>query len=342
MKVFEITADRSLAPVDRPAPRASGSYAEVAVAFCGVCGSDLHMLHDKEFPAGSVLGHEFSGVVTAVGPDVTTVEVGDRVAVLPYESCARCRYCTTGRENLCVSGGHFGGSGGNFGGVLGVDRPGGLSAPVLAEDKALVKLPGDATLEQGALAEPVAVALRAAGRVASAADEQVVVVGGGPIGILVALILGVKGFGNVSVIERNATRRAIAESVGLRVVAADDSDPLDQLTAYDAATFIDCSGAPQAIAAQIAAVRRGGRVVLVGLGAPVEFDASDAVLKEAEVVGSAGYSRTDFSQAVELLASGAIPTSALITRIADIDQAADVFAELSDPGTAHVKVLLRH
>lgn len=335
MRVIEITEDRSLVPTDRPAPRVTGSLVEIAVAFCGVCGSDLHMLHDRNFPARSVLGHEFSGVVIAVGPDVTTVAVDDRVAVLPYESCGRCRYCESGRENLCVAGGHFGS-------VLGVDRPGGLSARVLADESALVKLPENANLLQGALAEPTAVALRAVERVISHDDDPVVIVGAGPIGVLVSLILTANGFTDVVAIERNPTRRTLAESAGIRVLAADERDLVTQLSSYDAATFIDCSGASKAISAEIAAVRRGGRVVLVGLGEPVEFDASEAILKEIEIVGSAGYSRSDFSRAVELLASGVIPTEPLITRIADIDKAAEVFAELSDPRTGHVKILLRH
>lgn len=335
MKVIEITGDRSLAPGIRPEPRATGSQVAIAVAFCGVCGSDLHMLHDTAFPAGSVLGHEFSGVVSGIGPDATAVAVGDRVSVVPYERCGRCRYCRSGRENLCVDGGHFGS-------VLGVQRPGGLAATVIADETAVVRLPDAATLEQGALAEPVAVAHRAAGRAVSAPDEPVVVVGTGPIGILVSLILRAKGFTEVTAVDRNPARRTLAESLGIRVAAADEDDLAGTLSAYDAATFLDCSGAPQAITAQIDAVRRGGRVVLVGLGAPVELNAWDAIHKEVEIVGSAGYGRSDFSHAIELLASDAIPSAALITRTAPVDHAADVVAELSDPETAHVKVLLKH
>lgn len=329
---MEITEGRGLALARRSAPAVAGTQVAVDVAFCGICGSDLHMLGDEEFPVRSVLGHELAGVVAAVADGVRSVAVGDHVAVVPYESCGRCRYCAVGRENLCVDGGHFGS-------VLGVQRVGGLASTVVADEAALVRLPPGTTLEQGALAEPVAVARRAAAKVTSATGDPVVVVGAGPIGVLVSLILRAEGFTDVTTVERNPARRDLASSLG---VGTAEITTDAQLAELDAATFVDCTGAPVAVAAQIASVRRGGRVVLVGLGGPVSFDASDAILREVEIVGSAGYSRADFARAVELLASGALPTDDLITRVADVADAADAFADLRDPATHHIKVLLRH
>ncbi|MDT9593301.1 alcohol dehydrogenase catalytic domain-containing protein [Nocardioides zeae] len=334
MRVIEITEDRGLAPADRDAPRTGGTDVAVDVAFCGVCGSDLHMLEDPSFPTRSVLGHELSGVVRAVGPQVTAVSVGDAVAVLPYESCGTCRSCTTGRENLCASGGHLGS-------VIGVQRPGGLASTVVADETSVVPLPAGATLEQGALAEPVAVACRAAGKVAGDLDDLVVVVGAGPIGVLVALVLRAQGRRNVHVLEVNGGRRDRAASLGLPVLEPEEGTDA-ALRERDVATFVDCTGSPGAVALQLGAVRRGGRVVLVGLGPPVQLDAESAILREVEIVGSAGYSRRDFQTAVQLLASGAVPADELITRIAPVAEAASVFADLRDPATPHIKVLLRH
>ncbi|WZH54485.1 MAG: alcohol dehydrogenase catalytic domain-containing protein [Nocardioides alkalitolerans] len=331
---MEITESRVLAQAERAAPVLGPDEVAVDVVFCGVCGSDLHMLGDRGFPAGSVLGHELSGVVAAVGAGVAEPRIGDRVVVLPYESCGSCRYCTEGRENLCVTGGHLGS-------VIGVQRPGGLASTVVVAAGSVVPLPPRASLEHGALAEPVAVACRAADRVLSGPDDPVVVVGTGPIGILVALVLAAGGRTAVRALEVNPARRARAAALGIDVV-----DPAEGTTAalrgQDVATFVDCTGAPEAVASQVAAVRRGGRVVLVGLGASVEIDAEQTILREIEVVGSAGYARRDFHRAVELLASGALPADALITRVAPIADADNVFADLRDPATTHIKVLLRH
>lgn len=192
----------------------------------------------------------------------------------------------------------------------------------------------------GALVEPVAVALRASKRVLADKSELVVVVGAGPIGILVSLILQATGYERVVVLEKNSSRRNVASSVKLNAAptlkdaGADDGN---------VATFIDCSGSPSAITFEIKEVRRGGRVVLVGLStAPVEFDSSLAVLKEIEIVGSAGYSRADFTNALELLASGEIPVDSIITQVCGIDTAAEVFARLNDPNTSQIKMLLKH
>lgn len=335
MKAVEITDERNLVLASRVTPHAVGTDVEVDVAFCGVCGSDLHMLHDPDFPAKSVLGHEFAGTVAAVGDGVTSVVPGDAVTVIPYEQCGECRYCVSGRENLCVTGGHHGS-------VLGVDRPGGLSGTVVVDERALVTLPEGVSLEAGALAEPVAVALRAVERLGDPVDGPVIVIGAGPIGVLVSLIARAKGHGDIELLERNPARREKAAAFGLRVTAVDDTDPEAQLATFDAAAFVDCSGAAPAISGAIDAVRRGGRVVLVGLGSPVKVDAAAAILDEVEVIGSAGYSRSDFAGAVDLLAEGTIPSDALITRIAPVADAQSVFAELADPATSHVKVLLRH
>ena len=335
MHVMQVTDDRRLARAERPEPEVGPAEVRVAVAFCGICGSDLHMRSDPAIPEGAVLGHEFSGVVQEVGRAVEGWQIGDRVAVLPYVSCGSCRYCRAGAENFCMTGGHLGS-------VLGVDRPGGLSESVVADQSALLRLTGDATLEQGALVEPVAVAVRAAGRVVAGPEEPVVVMGAGPIGLLVGLVLTARGYAEVTVGDLNDGRLAVAENLGLRTFAATTEGLGELLSRHDAGTFVDCTGAPPAIRAEVAAVRARGRVVLVGLpSGDLAYDAADAILREVEVVGSAGYSRSDFAAALDLLASGALPTDRLITKVAGLEDADALFDELSDPATLHIKILVQ-
>lgn len=333
MLVMEITSSRGIAPFERPDPEPSGNQVRVDVKFCGICGSDLHMRSDPAFPVGAVLGHELSGVVSAIGDDVVEWKPGDRVTVLPYENCGECRYCLAGAENHCQLGGHLGS-------VLGVDRHGGLAESILADSSALIALPESASLQQGALVEPVAVAYRAVERVISLKQDPVVVVGAGPIGILVALLLGVRGFTDVRILDRNVARLGVAASLGLRVL--EPGDVRGHLRGLDVATFVDCSGAPSAIRDEVAAVRACGRVVLVGLpSGDLAYDAPDAILREVEVVGSAGYSRRDFVHAVGVLAQGRLPVGRIITRVAPLSEVDQMFDELADPATTHIKILLQ-
>lgn len=335
MHAMQVTADRRLARVERPEPVLGPTEVRVAVAYCGICGSDLHMRNDPAIPEGAVLGHEFSGVLEDVGPEAEGWRVGDRVAVLPYVSCGTCRSCVAGAENLCTTGGHLGS-------VLGVDKPGGLAQSVVADQSALLRLPKDATLEQGALVEPVAVALRAARRVVAAPAEPVVVMGAGPIGLLVGLVLSARGHTDVTLLDLNRGRLAVARSLGLRTRATEADDLAAVLGGMEVETFVDCTGAPPAIRAEVASVRARGRVVLVGLpGGDVAYDAPDAILLEIEVVGSAGYSRADFAGALDLLVAGALPVSQLITKVAALEDVDTMFDELSKPTTEHIKILIQ-
>lgn len=332
MRVIEIAPDRSLVPVDRPAPRLAPGEVRIEVAYCGICGSDLHMRTDPGIPAGTVLGHEFAGRISEIGDGVQGWSVGDRVAVLPHVSCGECRYCRAGQENFCVSGGHLGW-------VIGVQGQGGLAESVVAPASCLFAVPEGVTDAQAALAEPVAVAARAAGQVTCAPDEPVTVVGAGPIGLLISLILRHKGFADVTIMERSSGRRAIAESLGLRATApADDAaSPAGERPAV----VVDASGSPAAIAMGVRLLRNRGKIVLVGLpGDEVPMDVAYLVLHEITVAGAAGYNRADFAHALELLAKGAIPTDRIITEIADLSAAGVKFQELADPGTRQIKVLL--
>jgi (R,R)-butanediol dehydrogenase / meso-butanediol dehydrogenase / diacetyl reductase len=330
VKVVEIGRDRSLAIADRPQPDLGPDEVRVAVSFCGVCGSDLHMRADAGFPAGAVLGHELSGRVAELGSRVQGWALGDRVAVLIYRNCGTCRYCLAGSENHCVVGGHLGH-------VLGVQQQGGLAESVVATPNQLFKVPPDLADDEAALTEPVAVALRASRSVDCALDDPVAVVGAGPIGLLVAHILKYRGFSNVVVVELHEHRRLVAEEMGLATLGADE----DQLRKIEPAVVVDASGSPAAIRMAIRALRSQGQLVLVGLpAAEVPIDINYLILHEIRISPSAGYGRRDFGEALELLADGAIPTASIITSRVALDEAEHGFDELKDPHTRHVKILL--
>lgn len=335
MRVVEIANDRSLVVTNRPVPPLGPGEVRVDVAYCGICGSDLQMCADPDFPAGRVLGHEFAGRISEIGDGVDGWAVGDRVAVLIYRFCGTCRYCAGGDEHFCVSGGHLGW-------VLGVQGQGGYAESVVAPASSLFAVPDGVTDMQAALTEPVAVALRAANFVECPPNEPVAVFGAGPVGLLIALILRYKGFTDVTVLERNPARRAAAERVGFRTAVVETDDDQARLASTEPAVVVDATGAASAIKTAIQVVRDRGRIVLVGLpAADVPVDVNRVILHEINLVGSAGYNRADFAAALDLLATGAIPTDALITNVADLSVADEKFKELLNPFTRQVKILLQ-
>jgi (R,R)-butanediol dehydrogenase / meso-butanediol dehydrogenase / diacetyl reductase len=335
MRVVELSQERGLVMVDRDVAELSDGQVRLDVAYCGVCGSDLHMRHTM--PPGAVFGHEFSGTVSEVGADVSGWSKGDAVAVLPYTSCGTCGYCRSGNENQCVTGGHHGL-------VLGVQLQGGYADSVVVNPDSLYALSGSATLQRGALAEPVAVAVRAASAVADVdRSEPILVVGAGPIGLFTALALRAANHNSVVILERNAARAEVAGSLGFETVVGDDpAVGLRKLGIDQPPAVIECAGAGPAMNTAISLLRRQGRLVLIGL--PMnrpEIDIESVILKEITASGTAGYSRDDFTRAVQLLADDIIPADGLITAVMSLDAATTAFEELTDPMTSHVKILLQ-
>jgi 2-desacetyl-2-hydroxyethyl bacteriochlorophyllide A dehydrogenase len=256
--------------------------------------------------------------------------------VLIYVNCGRCRFCRTGNENQCVEGGHHGQ-------VIGVQLPGGYAEAVVADASSLFRLPDGATVQHGALTEPLAVGVRAVEAVDTPLADPVLVIGAGPIGVFTALALRAKGHERIFVVDRNPIRAEVARGLGFETRAAGDLErQLEALGVESPGAVVECAGAPAAASSALKMLRRQGRLVLVGLpGRDVSFDADTLVLNEIQVRGAAGYSRADFQRALDLLASGEVPIEDLITATVDLGEADAMFAELTSPETKHVKVLLQ-
>ena len=204
MRAVVIGEDRRLraAEMDRPAP--GPGEALVEVRYCGICGSDLHLpeLPAEMIPAGHVPGHEFTGVVAGLGPGagdgVADWAVGERVTVFPMVACGACRPCRGGHPNLCDHGIDAG---------LGIGRQGGYAEAVTVPVSMLRSLPDAISDADGALIEPLAVAIRAIRRTGITPGEPVCVLGAGPIGALAVAGLHARGVDRVAVVEPAAGRR---------------------------------------------------------------------------------------------------------------------------------------
>jgi (R,R)-butanediol dehydrogenase / meso-butanediol dehydrogenase / diacetyl reductase len=324
--------DVRVVDIERPAPTVGEVLVDVAC--CGVCGSDLHMLSAGLVPAGHVLGHEFTGVVAALGPGATGWSVGDRVAVLPVVACGHCHACRAGRPNLCEEQGIDYGPG--------IGRPGGYAESVAVPAAMLRQLPDNVTASHGALAEPLAVALHAIRVSAAEPDEPVCVLGAGPIGVLTVAGLVAEGYGRIAVVEPVPGRRIAVELHGVRAFAPEGAfAAVPELLGDRPTLVIDSTGHPSGAPLALDLLAPAGRLTVVGLpDDPATLDLSLLAFKEITVRGSLVYDEQDFASALTHLAAGAIPCDKIITAVAPLADAPSLISALQAGTSEHVKVLL--
>jgi (R,R)-butanediol dehydrogenase / meso-butanediol dehydrogenase / diacetyl reductase len=329
----KVDEDRRLVAVERPAPEPGPGQALIEVAYCGICGSDLHFRDVPElFPAGTVPGHEFSGRIVGVGDGVHGWSPGDRVCVLPFGQCGECASCRAGNEQVCphaVSGGVGLGSG----------RPGAYAGQVVVDERMLFSLPDSVDDQAGTLVEPLAVAIRAVDLAGVSPDEPVLVLGAGPIGLLTGLVLRHRGVERAAVCSRNPARAQRATALGLSTISIEEV--LQSSAADGPACVFECAGTPAAAQLGVQVLRPLGRLLLVGLALePLDLAAPPIVIKELEIRGVIAYRRAQFQAAIDMLAAGAIPVADLITEVVPLAKAESAFQALTARGTDKVKVLL--
>jgi (R,R)-butanediol dehydrogenase/meso-butanediol dehydrogenase/diacetyl reductase len=335
VRAVAIAEDRTLHPTELEERLLAPHEARVAVAFCGICGSDIHLRASSVIPAGTVMGHEFSGTVSELGPQAKGFSLGDRVAVYPFAPCGDCPSCRRGDEHVCQQAAVSG---------LGLGmNPGAYAESVVVDASMLVPIPDELSLEHGALVEPLAVGLHGLEIGEATASDRCVVIGAGPIGVMTALGLKARGAEQVLVIERNEARRDRIHSLGLEAIGLDrvHDEVLRALGGEGPDVVFECAGNPAAPALALELVRSRGIVVLMGvLEEPVEISQLVLLIKEAQMRGSFAYRRAEFEEAIELLAAGRLPADRLITGTAPLEQAQAMFERLEDPGTQEIKVLL--
>jgi 2-desacetyl-2-hydroxyethyl bacteriochlorophyllide A dehydrogenase len=308
---------------------------QLDVAYVGICGTDLHIKHgamDRRVTIPAVIGHEMSGTVAAVGAGVRSYAPGDRVTVMPLLWCGDCPACQAGHQHVCQ----------NLV-FVGIDSAGALQQSWTVAQDVLVGLPDGVSLRHGALTEPLAVAVHDVRRARVRRGERVLVVGAGPIGLLIACVATAEG-AEVVVSEPNAYRRSVARSLGLRTIDPSSESVDAVVTAWTAAAGVDAafevSGSLAGLEVATHAARVRGRLVVVAIhNQPVPVDLFRVFWRELEVIGARVYERTDFERAVELLGAGAVPADQLISAIEPLERIPDAFASL-ESGADVVKVLI--
>ncbi|MEV4723546.1 zinc-dependent alcohol dehydrogenase [Micromonospora humida] len=322
--------------VQRRAPEPPGpGQLRIAVAYTGICGTDLHVYHgdmDARVGPPAVIGHEMSGRVAEVGEGVTGFAVGQPVTVMPTRFCGRCAACRRGTAHICHAM--------DF---LGVDSPGAMQSSWTVPADLVVPLPDDLPLDQAALVEPVAVAVHDVrrGRVTDA--DQVVVVGGGPIGVLVATVARYRG-ARVLLVEPDPFRRSVAAGVGIDAVDPADTDVValvdERTDGAGADVAFEVSGSAAGVGTAVDVLTTRGRLVMVAIHPqPRPVNLHRVFWRELELLGARLYQREDMVEAVRLVASGVVPAGQLISRVVPVEAAASAFTALEEGGGV-LKVLL--
>lgn len=307
---------------------------QIRVSFVGLCGTDLHIVHgsmDKRVSTPLCFGHEMSGVVESVGSEVSSWKVGDFVTVMPLDWDNTCPACLAGHHHICQNL--------NF---VGIDSPGALQTLWNVQENWVVRLPKTISLLNAALIEPVAVAFHDVKRADVKADERIVVIGGGPIGLLIGIVARTLG-AEVVIVELDTNRRALIESLGFKALNPIEINLEEYVNTWTnskgADTVFEVSGSAAAVLSCIDLVKVRGKLIIVAIhGQPREIKLQRVFWRELSIIGVRVYERSDFESAIELIDKGIIPSDKIITAVLPISKINEAI-EILEKGLA-MKVLI--
>lgn len=332
MRACVLHEPKKLVVEERPVPHPTHGEVLVEVGSVGVCGSDTHYYqHGRigEFVVREplVLGHEAGGRIVAVGAGADAARVGERVALEPGIPCRHCDLCRRGLYNLCPYVQFFA--------TPPVD--GAFCEYVAIASDFAYAVPDEVSDDAAGLLEPLSVAIWANRKAGVGLGSSLLVSGAGPVGLLVTQVARAVGATEVVVTDLDSHRRELARGFGATEVR--DPAGADGVDALQMDAFVDCSGAPQAVAAGVRAVRPGGTAVLVGMGADeIALPVSVLQRREVSVTGTFRYANT-WPLAVALAASGQVELDRMVTGRVDLDDVAQ--ALVPDPADQHVKLVVR-
>jgi len=335
MKAALVQSDGSLKVAEYPTPEPGPGELVVKVAYCGICGSDVHMLDAGLLPAGSIMGHELSGSIEAVGKDVEGWCEGDQVVVLPLDPCFSCEQCTHGNVQLCQEGIPR-----SYG--LGVNQ-GGFSQYMRVRPSMIFRVPEGLDLKTAALNEPWSVAVHGVNMSGFAIGGQAVVMGTGPIGLLCVAALKAAGAARIYVSEPDPYRADKARKSGVSLVVDPSSDSpgtvVRETSGHTTKHVFDCAGTGTSL--DEAALIAGPRGQIIALGVPMgtaSFFPLTWFAKEIALKFSLGYTYQEFADCLQLLAQGAVNPDVIVSDVMPLAEIAQAIKMLH--GSGHTKILI--
>lgn len=335
-----ITGTETVELVEFPDPVPAPTGVVVDIAYCGICGTDIHAYQSGRPYNPAICGHEWSGTLSAVGDEVNSFSEGDRVVVAAAPACGQCTACRRGQADRCQL---------SFLSAVGRDElapPHGGFAPRLAvASSRVVHTDSGLTDLQAAQVEPITVAFHAVRTSALKLGDVAVIQGGGPIGLSTMQWVRAAGAGKVIVVEPNPQRRDLARALGAHhaVAPGEETDTViaESTHGLGADIVYECVGRPFAVQSAVDLARRGGAMCLIGLA---EGDAAISpgvwLVKEIAVTSSLAYLHEEFEMAMGMIADGRIQVEPLHTSTVGLEGFADALADLAGGSSDEVKVLV--
>ncbi len=331
----EITAayyrgDKTFVVEPSTAPDPAPGEVAVRIAYCGICGTDMHVYHgnmDARVGLNRVIGHEMSGTVAGLGAGVDGFALGQKVVVRPLDHCGDCPACDAGHIHICHKL--------KF---LGLDTDGAMQSIWNVPAHTLHALPDDLRMDHAALIEPVAVACHDVRMSGLQAGEDVLVIGGGPIGMLCAMVARDAG-GKVVLSEVNPNRLAIAEKLGFDTVNPAETDLAAAINAKTgdkgADVVFEVSGSQPGVDAMTACAATRARIVMVAIHAQKpQIDMFQFFWRELQLIGARVYEPEDYEKAITIITSGGVDADTVITDVSPLADIQAAFEALDSSPTA--------
>lgn len=308
-----------------PVRKLKDNEVKIQVKYCGICGTDIHIFHGDggccDVTPPLVPGHEFSGVVAEVGAGVKTVKVGDRVTGDPNDMCGECYFCKNGMQHFCKN---------NIG--IGTTVDGGFAEYVIMREKQVYKVSDDLSFIEAAMTEPISCCLHGIDLCNIKAGDTVLVIGGGPIGMIMMQLAKNAGASKVIMSEPVEEKREQALKLG----ATKTIDPLHEdveavLAEYceNVNVVIECVGNVHTQADAVRFAGKGATIMYFGLASPEESFPirPDDIFKKELHITSSYINPYSFERAIQILESGTVELESLITNVVPLDDIADVFTK---------------
>ena len=321
--------------INEPVP--DGENVIIEITKSGICGSDIHYW-DIGNPVGLVMGHEFAGRVIDAG-NRNDLKVGDRVTALPISPCEKCEACLSANPQYCLdTWTHAVG--------LSLDNPGGLTEKVKVRPDMVIKVPDTIGDNEVSMVEPVAVSYHAVRLANIKFGDKVLVVGGGIIGLVSAMFAKLEGATEVVVSETNPKRGEKSVSLGVadKWIDAKKEDAIALMMQESNGGFdcvIECCGNSPAVSTALTVVKPGGTVVLVGVAmGPIEVPTVLAVMRELTVKGAIAYTKQEFEECIDLIASKKIDVTKFIDDVVSFEEVQEAYERLTSGNDDAVKILV--
>ncbi|GGJ98395.1 Zn-dependent alcohol dehydrogenase [Lentibacillus kapialis] len=335
MEALVYEGNKTLCVRDVKKPEIKQGEVLIKVSYAGICGSDL-LIWNGGYPRVTppiTIGHEFSGIIEQVGSSESEFNEGDRVVVEPLITCGICPACETGDYNLCTKLN-----------LTGIDQNGGMAQYVSVSENQVIQIPDNVTLRDAAFTEPLAVGVHMTGQANVSANHVVLVVGGGPIGLIAASVARSKS-ADVYISEINDFRLNKAQELGFKTINPKETDVtsvLESITeGYGCDVAIEATGTAFGLTDCIETTKPRGTVLIGGMAKKkLEVDTYRILAKELHVTGSRVYTRKDFVEALELIKTNKFIPKNLVTHLVRLDEAVSRGFEPIEQGESVMKVLI--